>query len=80
MKRAPHWRSAFTSSLLIARNVHEAAKGTSQVAANIIEVDRGAGETGSAANRVLTSAQVLAKESDRLKAELAQFLETVRAA
>jgi methyl-accepting chemotaxis protein len=64
----------------IARNVQQAAEGTAQVASNIAEVSRGAGETGSASAQVLSSAQSLSNESNRLKAEVQKFLETVRAA
>jgi len=64
----------------ISRNVGEAAKGTTQVATNITDVNRGAGETGSASAQVLSSAQSLANESNRLKAEVQKFLGTVRAA
>jgi len=64
----------------IARNIHQAAHGTTEVASNIAEVNRGAGETGSAATQVLSSAQALAKESSRLEVEVEKFLRTVRAA
>ena len=64
----------------IARNVQQASQGTLQVAANITDVDRGAAETGSASTQVLSSAQSLSRESQRLKAEVANFLATVRAA
>jgi methyl-accepting chemotaxis protein len=64
----------------IARNVGQAAKGTQQVATNITDVNRGAGETGAASGRVLSSAQSLSSESNRLKAEVEKFLVTVRAA
>jgi len=64
----------------IARNVTEAAKGTSKVATNITDVNRGASETGSASAQVLTSAQSLSNESNRLKVEVGKFLDTVRAA
>ncbi len=64
----------------ISRNVGEAAKGTAQVASNITDVNRGASETGSASAQVLSSAQSLSNESNRLKAEVGKFLETVRAA
>ena len=64
----------------IARNVQQAAQGTTQVTGNISEVTRGASETGSAAAQVLVSAQSLANESNQLKAEVAKFVETVRAA
>jgi methyl-accepting chemotaxis protein len=64
----------------IARNVGSAARGTAEVAINITDVNRSASETGSASAGVLTSAQSLSKESNRLKAEVARFLGTVRAA
>jgi methyl-accepting chemotaxis protein len=64
----------------IARNVQQAALGTAQVTGNIGEVTRGASETGSAAAQVLVSAQSLANDSNQLKAEVAKFVETVRAA
>ncbi len=64
----------------IARNVGAAAQGTAEVASNITEVNRGAGDTGTASTRVLSSAQSLSKESGRLKVEVDKFLQTVRAA
>ena len=64
----------------IARNVEQAAQGTSEVANNIVDVNKGARETGSASAKVLSSAQSLSGESNRLKLEVAKFLNTVRAA
>jgi methyl-accepting chemotaxis protein len=64
----------------ISRNVQQAAHGTNQVATNITDVNRGATETGSASTQVLASAKSLANESNRLKLEMAKFLDTVRAA
>jgi methyl-accepting chemotaxis protein len=64
----------------ISRNVQQAAQGTHQVSSNIGEVERGAGETGSACSQVLSSAQMLSGDSNRLKVEVAKFLESVRAA
>jgi methyl-accepting chemotaxis protein len=64
----------------ISRNIQQAAKGTSLVATNIVTVNQGAGETGSASSQVLSSAQQLAGESNRLKMEVDKFLATVRAA
>ncbi|WP_244670778.1 methyl-accepting chemotaxis protein [Rhodoplanes elegans] len=64
----------------IARNVQQAAVGTTDVASNIGEVDRGATETGSASSQVLSSAQSLSGESNRLKAEVGKFLSNIRAA
>uniref|UniRef100_Q07S21 Methyl-accepting chemotaxis sensory transducer n=1 Tax=Rhodopseudomonas palustris (strain BisA53) TaxID=316055 RepID=Q07S21_RHOP5 len=64
----------------ISRNVQQAAHGTQQVSANISDVQRGAGETGSASSEVLAAAQSLSRDSNRLKAEVTRFLDTVRAA
>jgi len=64
----------------ISRNVVQAAQGTSEVATNIVDVNKGARETGSASAKVLSSAQSLSGESNRLKLEVAKFLSTVRAA
>src|SRR3984957_12639336 len=64
----------------IARSVGSAAAGTTSVATNITDVNRGAGETGVASAKVLSSAQSLSKESNRLKVEVERFLGTVRAA
>ncbi len=64
----------------IARNVHLAAQGTSKVAVNIDGVTSGANDTGSASSQVLSSAQALSREGNKLKLEVARFLTTVRAA
>ncbi|RED37809.1 methyl-accepting chemotaxis protein [Rhodopseudomonas thermotolerans] len=64
----------------ISRNVQQAAQGTQQVSASVVDVQRGATETGSASAQVLSAAQSLAKDSDRLKNEVRRFLQTVRAA
>ena len=60
--------------------MQQAAQGTSEVAANITDVNNGASETGSASGEVLSAAHSLSKESGHLKSELAKFLATVRAA
>jgi methyl-accepting chemotaxis protein len=64
----------------ISRNVQQAAQGTMQVSSHITDVQRGASETGSASSQVLSSAQSLSTESNRLKLEVDKFLSTVRAA
>jgi methyl-accepting chemotaxis protein len=64
----------------ISRNVQHAAHGTQQVSSNITDVERGASETGDASSRVLSAAQLLSSDSNRLKLEVRKFLETVRAA
>ncbi|MGJ5203059.1 methyl-accepting chemotaxis protein [Bradyrhizobium sp. HKCCYLR20261] len=64
----------------ISRNVQQASQGTQEVSANVVDVQRGASETGQASAHVLSAAQSLATDSDRLKREVASFLESVRAA
>ena len=64
----------------ISRNVHQAAEGTQQVSANIADVQRGASETGAASTQLLSAAQSLSRDSNRLKLEVGKFLDSVRAA
>jgi methyl-accepting chemotaxis protein len=64
----------------ISRNVQRAADGTMQVSSNITDVQRGASETGSASTQVLSAAQSLSSQSNRLKVEVSNFLSSVRAA
>jgi methyl-accepting chemotaxis protein len=64
----------------ISRNVQQAAQGTQQVSSNVTDVQRGATETGSASSQVLSAAQTLSTDSNRLKLEVDKFLANVRAA
>ncbi|ABD06031.1 methyl-accepting chemotaxis sensory transducer [Rhodopseudomonas palustris HaA2] len=64
----------------ISRNVQEASRGTAEVTANVVNVQRGASETGTASSQVLEAAKSLSGESSRLKHEVGQFLNSVRAA
>jgi methyl-accepting chemotaxis protein len=64
----------------ISRNVQQAAQGTMQVSSHIIDVQRGASETGSASSQVLSAAQSLSGDSNRLRLEVGEFLNSVRAA
>jgi methyl-accepting chemotaxis protein len=64
----------------ISRNVQQAAHGTRQVSSNITDVQLGAGETGLASSQVLSAAQSLSGDSNRLKLEVGKFLNSVRAA
>jgi methyl-accepting chemotaxis protein len=64
----------------ISRNVQQAAQGTQMVSANITDVQRGATETETASSHVLSAAQMLSGDSNRLKVEVAKFLQSVRAA
>ncbi|MGH6776926.1 MAG: methyl-accepting chemotaxis protein [Bradyrhizobium sp.] len=69
-----------TATQEIARNVQHVAVGTQEAAANIVKVNRGATETGSASEEVLSSAKTLSGESTRLRAELDRFMGNIRAA
>jgi len=64
----------------ISRNVQQAAQGTQQVSSNIADLQRGATETGSASTQVLAAVQSLSRDSNRLKDQVSEFLESVRAA
>jgi methyl-accepting chemotaxis protein len=64
----------------IARNVQQAASGTRQVTENVSEVQKGALQTRTASSHVLSAAQCLAAESNRLKLQVQHFLTNVRAA
>ncbi|MBN9597215.1 MAG: MCP four helix bundle domain-containing protein [Afipia sp.] len=64
----------------ISRNVQQAASLSGEVAASITDVSRGAGETGAASGQVLSAAQMLSTDSNRLKIEVEKFLTNVRAA
>ncbi|BAM89672.1 putative methyl-accepting chemotaxis protein with PAS domain [Bradyrhizobium oligotrophicum S58] len=64
----------------ISRNIQEASRGTNEVNTNIVDVQRGASQTGSASGGVLSAAQSLSQESDRLRQEVNRFLSNVRAA
>lgn len=57
-----------------------AAHGTRQVSSNVADAQRGASETGSESSQVLSAAQSLSRDSNRLKVEVGKFLDTVRAA
>jgi methyl-accepting chemotaxis protein len=64
----------------ISRNVQQAAQGTQEVAANIGGVTQAAQQTGHAAGEVLDAAQELGKNGETLRAQVEEFLRTVRAA
>jgi methyl-accepting chemotaxis protein len=68
------------ATLEISRSVQLAASGTQRVSSSIVEVERGAGETGAASSQVLSSARALTGESQRLKSEMGRFLGSVRSA
>ena len=64
----------------IARSVQNVAQGTQAAAGDIMQVNRGATETGSASEEVLNSARTLSSESTRLREELDRFMANIRAA
>ena len=64
----------------IVNNVGQAATGTAEVAANIVDVSEGSVQTGAASTQVLQSARSLSSESAHLKAAVEKFLVNVRAA
>jgi methyl-accepting chemotaxis protein len=68
------------STMEIARSVQQAAQGTEGVMQNIAGVIEASGHVGTSAELVLASAAELAKQSERLKHEVENFLVTVRAA
>jgi len=63
----------------IARNVQEAAQGTSEVSANIQSVSQASTETGRASAQVLTAAQSLTGQAERLRHDVTGFIATIRA-
>jgi len=66
------------ATMEISRNVQEAAQGTGQVSQHIIGVNQATGETGVAANHVLTSADELGRQAEMLRGEIDKFLAGVR--
>ncbi|HWW47615.1 MAG TPA: globin-coupled sensor protein [Xanthobacteraceae bacterium] len=61
-------------------NINMAASGSSEVAANIVAVNKGAEKTGHAAADVHNSAQTLTVESKMLQTEVDNFLKALRVA
>ena len=57
-----------------------AARGTGEVSSNILGVNQTASETGSVAGQVLHAAGDLAREAERLRQEVQNFVATIRAA
>jgi methyl-accepting chemotaxis protein len=57
-----------------------AARGTQDVNSNIENVNKAAGETGSAAGQVLTASQEMARQAEGLRGEVEKFLDDVRSA
>jgi methyl-accepting chemotaxis protein len=64
----------------IARNVHEAARGTHEVTENIDQVQGTATHSGAAASQVLSAAVELARNVSSLSREVDGFLAGIKAA
>jgi len=64
----------------ITRNTQEAAQGTGQVTSNITSVSESAGKTGNLAAGVLSAATGLGSQAEKLRHEVDQFLQGIRAA
>jgi methyl-accepting chemotaxis protein len=64
----------------ISRSAQLAAAGTNGVSKNIEQVSKAAGDAGGTATGVLTAAAELSTQAEKLRAEVARFLDTVRAA
>jgi methyl-accepting chemotaxis protein len=69
-----------TATQDIARFTEDAGRRTAEVAQNIESVSHKAVEAGSASAQVLSAAQMLSRESNKLKSEIEKFLAEVRAA
>jgi methyl-accepting chemotaxis protein len=63
----------------ISRNVHQAATGTTRVAANIADVNRGAVRTGSASTEMLSAVRSLSSDSGHLRLEVDKFVASIKA-
>ncbi len=64
----------------IVGSVGQASTGTNEVSSAITSVAQAASETGNGANQVLEASADLARQAEKLSAEVKQFLATVRAA
>jgi methyl-accepting chemotaxis protein len=64
----------------ISRNTQEAAKGTDEVTRNMGEVNAGASQTGASASQVLSASGELGQQAETLRADVATFLATIKAA
>jgi methyl-accepting chemotaxis protein len=64
----------------IARATGEAAVGAQDVARTIVDVEMSAQETGAAAQQVVSASGELSRQGEMLRAEVARFLNQVRAA
>lgn len=60
--------------------MQQATRGTQQVSASIVDAQHHASQTGSASANVLSAARSLSGERTRLKTEVGNFLDAIRAA
>ena len=64
----------------IARNVQEAARGTTEVSSNITGLNQSVEETGAASVEVLGAADELGQQAEQLRARVGTFLADIRSA
>lgn len=64
----------------ISNNVQQAARGTGEISQNITGVAEAVGQTGTAAATVLTVAEELGLQADKLKSEVEKFLASLNTA
>ena len=64
----------------IARNVEEASNGAGEVSRTIVGVNQAANDTGVAAHQIKDASGELSEQSERLRAEVATFLDNIRVA
>jgi methyl-accepting chemotaxis protein len=61
----------------ISRNVQEAANGTQEVTGNITQVSTNASESGQSASQVLSAADGLSEEAEKMRTQITEFLDTI---
>ena len=64
----------------IARNVQEAARGTTEVSSNISGLNQIVEETGAASVEVLSASDELGQQAEQLRARVGTFLSDIRSA
>jgi methyl-accepting chemotaxis protein len=64
----------------IARNVQQAAAGTTEISSNVTGVRQAAGDTGAAAQQVLQASHELSEQSEMMRAQVESFLNNIKAA
>jgi len=64
----------------IAQNIQQVSKGTNEVSSNVGSFNAAANETGTAATEVLSAADDLSHQSEKLRADVNTFLDRIRAA